>query len=76
MDHEFFCLRVEVDLSRPLVLGVWFLRASGTKSSSIFKYEKLQNICFGCGIIGHEQCHCYNPLIKTWEGDKVWNYGP
>ncbi|XP_025692388.1 uncharacterized protein At4g02000-like [Arachis hypogaea] len=63
---RFARLCVELDLSQPLISqysinGVCYL----------VEYEGIHNICFSCGIVGHEKANC--PRRKTGEngGQKV-----
>ncbi|XP_016204054.1 uncharacterized protein LOC107644655 [Arachis ipaensis] len=63
---RFARLCVELDLSQPLISqysinGVRYL----------VEYEGIHNICFSCGIVGHEKANC--PMKKTGEngGQKV-----
>nr|XP_023898835.1 uncharacterized protein LOC112010714 [Quercus suber] len=49
----FLCVRVEVDISKPLSRG---RKVGITEDSEIwvaFKYEKLPNICYWCGMVSH-----------------------
>lgn len=31
----------------------------------VFRYERLQNLCFNCGIIGHEQNDCKKEKVMS-----------
>lgn len=50
--------KVEVDITKPLPIGCWVPRQDLPKIWIIYKYERLQDICFNCGILGHEQRTC------------------
>ena len=50
---------MEVDLLKPLKAGFWLKRPSGLgKIWANVRYEKLQNICYHCGIVGHDFKNC------------------
>ena len=69
-------LRIDVNISKPLPLGVWIPRLNGQKTRVVYKYEKLQNISYGCGLIGYEKSTCQNPRIQARDGGKFSRYGP
>ncbi|XP_042952219.1 uncharacterized protein LOC122289299 [Carya illinoinensis] len=50
-------MRVEVDISKALQRGI-FLTFEGKKTWVFFKYERLPNFCFKCGVIKHDQKGC------------------
>ncbi|XP_042988633.1 uncharacterized protein LOC122316163 [Carya illinoinensis] len=51
-------MRVEVDISKALKRGI-FLTFEGKKTWVSFKYERLPNFCFKCGVIKHDQKGCH-----------------
>ncbi|KAF5445210.1 hypothetical protein F2P56_034277 [Juglans regia] len=65
------CLRVRVvvDLNRPLLRGKW-LRLDDKQHWISFKYERLQNFCFQCGILSHKGKGCLNAR-NTQQGETV-----
>ncbi|KAL0011160.1 hypothetical protein SO802_006268 [Lithocarpus litseifolius] len=55
---KFMRLRVELPIDRPLRRGGYLRNMEGEKTWVTFKYERLLNICFACGRIGHDVRHC------------------
>ena len=51
-------VRVEVDVNCPIALGFPLERDHLPELWIPFKYEKLGNFCFGCGLLGHDQRDC------------------
>ncbi|XP_042944695.1 uncharacterized protein LOC122278581 [Carya illinoinensis] len=68
-----WCLRVkvELDITKPLVKGKWLL-VGERRIWAAFKYKRLQNFCFRCGVIMNQGRGC--PLQKSQE-DQQSQYG-
>lgn len=63
LSRHFLRARVEVDVTKPLWSGRWIQKSPKEKIWIHFKYERLQRLCYNCGLFGHEQ--------KTCKSDKV-----
>ena len=50
-----------------LKLGFWLHKINDEKCWIKFRYERLQHFCYGCGILGHEQCEYNRP--RVWGSD-------
>ncbi|KAK7832538.1 uncharacterized protein CFP56_026312 [Quercus suber] len=61
----FMRVRVSVDISRPLCRGRKVSFDEETESWVSFKYERLPNICFWCGMLSHDDKDC-----DLWLGSK------
>ena len=53
-------MRVHADLTidKPLRRGCHVVNPNGEKYWVTFKYERLPNFCFRCGILRHDEKHC------------------
>ena len=55
---KFMRIRVDIPIDKPLRRGANVVNSNGDKFWVIFKYERLPNFCFLCGILGHDEKHC------------------
>lgn len=56
--RDFMRARVLVDISKPLLCGVWIPRPNMEKVWISFRYEKLHVFCYKCGIVSHDFRDC------------------
>lgn len=57
-------IRVWINLSRPLICGK-LIDYDGNQSWISFKYERLPNFCFHCGITKHPVTRCSKGVINS-----------
>ncbi|KAI8022776.1 hypothetical protein LOK49_LG03G00471 [Camellia lanceoleosa] len=63
LERSFLRLRVEMDVTKPLPLG-FFLQANSSSPDTVhevwvsYKYEKLDEFCYDCGRLGHNNTLC------------------
>ncbi|KAF7843116.1 reverse transcriptase [Senna tora] len=74
--RSFLRVGVELDTRKPLVTGLWIIGPRGDKIWISFKYERLQNYCYGCGVLGHEVKGCDRERFEGGEEMEVNVYGP
>lgn len=74
--RSFICARVELNVELPLPMGCWVQRRNMPRAWIWFKYERLQDLCFKCGVIGHEQKNCNKERVMSSLGQGVLKYGP
>lgn len=55
---SFFRIRVNIKVDKPLKRRMQIKREGGNWSWINFKYERLSNFCFVCGILGHSDKDC------------------
>lgn len=56
--RTFIRVRMEINVNHPLPIGCWIPGKGLPKLWVIFRFKRLHNLCFKCGIIGHEQKNC------------------
>lgn len=71
--RNFLRIRATIDLSNPLKIGFALKRIGGSLMWISFKYERLNGLCYICGIIGHNKEHCRKPLSTNRFQER---YGP
>lgn len=75
---KYLCIRVEVDVSEPLLRGKILMREDGDDASPFwvdFKYEHLPIFCYKCGRLGHSSSECLEGRGSTRTEDifgKQW----
>ncbi|KAI8001810.1 hypothetical protein LOK49_LG09G00893 [Camellia lanceoleosa] len=78
LHRSFLRLRVEVDVSKPLLQGFILYRRDslgpvGDGLKVFYKYERLSDFCYDCGRIGHDKLAC--KFVSREEGLHS-GYGP
>ncbi|XP_023872065.1 uncharacterized protein LOC111984680 [Quercus suber] len=61
MGGDFMRITVQVDVSKPLCRGRKVVFDDGKEGWVAFKYEKLPNFCYWCGLVSHDDkdCECW-----------------
>ena len=55
---SFLCMKVVIDISKPLCRGRLISLSKGEQSWVSFKYERLPSICYWCGCQNHVDSDC------------------
>ncbi|KAF7809654.1 reverse transcriptase [Senna tora] len=71
----FMRVRVMLDIMKPFVTGVWVPRPNMSRIWIQAKYEKLQHLCFRCGMLGHDARVCRSRENKEDELEFQWGPG-
>jgi hypothetical protein len=56
--RDYLCIRVKLDLDKPLTRVVYILVGNGNREAFRVKYEKLPKFCDVCGLLGHIDSEC------------------
>lgn len=59
--RSYLRLLVEIDVSAPLKHGFLFNKEAGDSTWVFLKYERLDEYCTPCGLIGHKKYGCRSP---------------
>nr|POE57305.1 uncharacterized protein CFP56_35163 [Quercus suber] len=74
---DFLRIQVEIDVSKPLCRGRRIALDETEEIWISFKYEKLPNFCYWCGLISHDGKDCEVWLAKKDSGKtEPHEYGP
>ena len=74
---DFLLVHVEIDVSKPLCRGRRIAPDDNEEIWVSFKYEKLPNFCYWCGVISHDGKECEVWLTrKDLEITEPHEYGP
>ncbi|GLT76363.1 hypothetical protein SLA2020_480310 [Shorea laevis] len=78
--ESFLRLRVEIDVHVPLLSGFQFQQEGDEVWTAEFKYEKLVDFCYRCGMLGHTKKSCDDFRWKDEDGNYISlprpQYGP
>ncbi|GLT34776.1 hypothetical protein SLA2020_092730 [Shorea laevis] len=74
--ESFLRLRVEIDVHTPLLPGFQFKQQGEEVLIAGFKYEKLVDFCYRCGMLGHTQKSCDDFRRKDDDGNYISQPGP
>lgn len=76
---RFIRIQVEIELNRPLIPSIFLPRHNLPHLWISLIYEKLVDVCYRCGIIGHESYTCQgkiffirNPFCHEFIGSRPW----
>lgn len=70
--RHFIRVRIKINIKNPLSIGC---SKNLPKVWMTVKYEKLQDLCFNCGIIGYEQRSCKVPKEMSLVDKNSLRYG-
>ncbi|XP_040996058.1 uncharacterized protein LOC121242232 [Juglans microcarpa x Juglans regia] len=70
---SYLSIRVEVNVNKPLLRGK-MINLGGKKCWTYFKYERLTNFCFKCGLLKHAngKCPSFNLVSQSKEQHEQW----
>ena len=73
----FLRIRVDVDITKPLMRGKMIQIEGMEKGWVHFKYERLPIYCYRCGILGHQERECQKTKKGCFTVDEDdFQFGP
>lgn len=62
--RTFLRVQLEIDITVPLLAGFWWVNSNGQEKWAKITYERILDLCFGCGRIGHTSHHCEEKVLR------------
>ena len=75
INRSFIRVRCLINLDNPLESGFWAPREEKEPTWVSLKYERLQNFCYHCGRIGHDEKVCKNKIHDEQASEKDEEFG-
>ena len=72
--RNYMCVKVSIDVRKPLKRKMKIKKAEGEWEWITFKYERLPTFCFFCGLLGHNEKFC-EKLFDCEVRPEVMPYG-
>lgn len=69
-------LKSVVRVCDPLLAGFWWTNAKGVERWAPIKYERLSDLCYGCGCLGHSSQVCNSEVVVSEQDNTMPMYGP
>lgn len=76
--RKFMRIKVDADISNPLIPGFLLPRPNRKDIWVALKYEKMADVCYHCDIIGHDEKFCVQEefMLHNPYGDMFKAAGP
>lgn len=72
--RTFFRVRVSINIKKAIPTGCWVPHKGLPNAWVVFRYERMQDICYNCGILGHDQRGCKNEKVMASHDNKLPRY--
>lgn len=72
--RKYMCVRVTIDLSKPLKRRMEIRKIGNEWMWITFKYQNVPTFCFICGLLGHSEKYC-SQLFEKPECEIIKMYG-
>ena len=73
---KFLCLRISIDITKPLKRVVHISLCEGLKPKTlVLMYERLPTLCHRCGILGHQVKECLTEGVLGENGKVALRFG-
>lgn len=74
--RSYMRVRLYMDITKPIPTGVWIPRKDLPNTWISFRFEKLQDLCYKCGVFGHNQWSCSKERVMSGLDKDLPKYGP
>lgn len=75
-NRTFLRIKVERDVTVPLSEGIWWTNKSGEEKWATIKYERLSDVCYGCGRLGHTSTNYGEEVRRSEVRPEFPKFGP
>lgn len=74
--RSFLRLKLEIDIAVPLTTGFWWSNAQGENKWASVKFERLSDVYYVCGRLGHTSQQCGEYIVMSELKPDFPLYGP
>lgn len=74
--RDYLRIRVEINVVVPLPVGFTWTNDKGQGKWATFKFERLSDLCYDCGCLGHTSQACDKEIAMDHQNEGRLLYGP
>lgn len=73
--RDYLRIKVEINVVDPLSVGFSWTNDKGQEKWATFKFERLSELCYGCGCLGHSSQVCVKEILMDHQNEGRPLYG-